>query len=113
MKAFEINEDFNRNFVVSLALHVALILFAFLGGKVVTNLFKNSDVEIIRSSVRVDVVGMPKFTIKELRELQKKISTSPQETEQGAVEKTKLKDDDAPDVIKKNDLVIQEAPFHD
>ncbi|MGE3610536.1 MAG: TonB family protein [Bacteriovoracaceae bacterium] len=82
------------------------MFLAFTGGEVVKRIFKNEDVEIIRASVRVDVVGMPKFTIQELKEMQKS-PTAPVEPEvaKGVKEVTKV---EAADVIKKDDLVIEE-----
>ncbi|HXH76025.1 MAG TPA: TonB family protein [Bacteriovoracaceae bacterium] len=108
MKGFEIDQNFNRNFMISLGIHGALILAAYLGGQIVLNVFKNNDVEIIRASVRVDVVGMPKFTIQELRDLQQNAAAVEPEVVKGEVEPEKPKVEEAPDVIKKGDIVIQE-----
>jgi colicin import membrane protein len=109
MKGLEIDDNFNRNFLISLGTHGAVALLAFLGGQVVMKVFKNNDIEIIRSAVRVDVVGMPKFTLQELRDLQKNVAPAEPEVAKGATEDTKPKEDETPDVIKKDDLVIQEA----
>lgn len=109
MKGLELDENFNRNFLISLGMHGALVLIAFMAGKVVTSVFKNNDIEIIRSSVRVDVVGMPKFTIQELKELQQNVVQVEPEVAKGATEEQKPKGEEAPDVINKDDLVIQES----
>lgn len=100
------DRDFNKNFLISFGVHAGVFLLAFLGGEVISRAFKNNDVEIIRSSVRVDVVGMPKFTIQELKKMEAQpiIEKAP-EVAKGAAEETKV---DTPDVIKKDDLVIQE-----
>lgn len=77
-----------------------------MSGEFISKAFQSKDVEIIRSSVRVDVVGMPKFTVQELKKMQAEpvIEKAP-EVVQGAKEETKTQADD---VIKKDDLVIQE-----
>jgi outer membrane biosynthesis protein TonB len=102
------DRDFTKNFLISVGVHVLLVLFAFLGSSAIMNVFKlNNNVEIIRSAVRVDVVGMPKFTIKELREMQAEPVAKPEPEPEGAKVETKAKDE-TPDVIKKDDIVIQE-----
>lgn len=100
------DRDFNRNFLISLGVHAVIFLLAFAGGEMVSKVFKSNDVEIIRSAVRVDVVGMPKFTIQELKkmEAQPVIEKVP-EVAKGTKEETKVETED---VIKKGDLVIQE-----
>jgi TonB family protein len=88
--------------------HALLILVAFFAGPAIMKVMNvNDNIEIIRSSVRVDVVGMPKFTIKELREMQSEATKA----EPAPVEKPKEEikaQDDAEDEIKKDDIVIQE-----
>lgn len=102
------DKDFYRNFLISLGAHVGLVLLAFVGGSVIVKAFKlNNNVEIIRASVRVDVVGMPKFTVKELKAMQAEPVAKPEPEARGAEVETKVKDE-TPDVIKKDDLVIQE-----
>lgn len=100
------DRDFNKNFLISCGVHALVFLLAFAGGEVVSKIFKDNDVEIIRSAVRVDVVGMPKFTIQELKkmEAQPVVEKIP-EAIKGAKEETKAETED---VIKKGDLVIQE-----
>ena len=104
METFD--RDFNKSFLVSCGLHVALLILAFLGGEIVTKVFKSNDVEIIRSAIRVDVVGMPKFTVQELKKMQSQpLPEARPETSQGAKIETKSESED---VVKKDDLVIQE-----
>ncbi len=102
------DKDFYQNFMVSLGAHLALLLLAFIAGRyVIGALSSNSNVEIIRASVRVDVVGMPKFTIKELKAMQAEPIVQPEPEASKSKEETVVKND-APDVINKNDIVIQE-----
>jgi colicin import membrane protein len=108
MSALTNDRDFLKNFMVSFGGHLALVLIAYAGGDLMLNTFRRTDVEIIRSSVRVDVVGMPKFTVQELKELQKSATPQPQEPVEvkGATEAKKV---EVADVIKENDLVIQQV----
>lgn len=101
------DRNFYKNFLISFGVHCLLFLLAFAGGEVISRSFKsNTDVEVIRSAVRVDVVGMPKFTIQELKkmEAQPVIEKAP-EVAKGKKEETVTETED---VIKKDDLVIQE-----
>lgn len=109
MKGLEIDDNFNRNFMISLGIHAGLVLLAFLSGQIILKVFKDTNVEIIRASVRVDVVGMPKFTIQELRDLQQDAAPAEPEIAKGSEVEVKPKEDEAPDVIKKGDIVIEEA----
>lgn len=100
--------SFTKKFLISCALHMCLLLLAASLGKVVSTIWKTNDIEIIRSSVRVDVVGMPKFTIQELKEMEKNAIDLPKEAESvKAPDKVDTKIE-TEDVIKKDDLVIQE-----
>lgn len=100
------DRDFSKNFLISFGVHVLFFLLAFAGGKVISKVFSNGDVEVIRSSVRVDVVGMPKFTVQELKKMQAEpVAPAEPEVAKGVKEETKT---ETPDVIKKDDLVIQE-----
>lgn len=58
------------------------------------------DLKIIQSSVRIDVVAMPKFTVQELKKM--KVS-EPVVEEKGEEVKEKAK----PDIIKPDDIVIE------
>ena len=102
------DRQFMRDFVISFGGHIGLLALAMLGGKVVSSVFKNNDVEIIKSSVRVDVVGMPKFTVQELKDMAKQVPAAVPEKVEGKKEETVAKVEDKEDVIKKDDLVIQE-----
>lgn len=106
MSSEAFDRDFNKNFLISFGVHAAFFLLAFAGGEVISRVFKNNDVEIIRSSVRIDVVGMPKFTIQELKKMEAQpIIEKVPEVAKGVKEETKTETED---VIKKDDLVIQE-----
>lgn len=106
MSTESLDRDFNKNFLVSLGAHIAFFLLAFAGGEVVSKVFRSNDVEIITSSVRVDVVGMPKFTVQELKKMQAQpIAQAEPEVAKGKKEETVTETED---VIKKDDLVIQE-----
>jgi colicin import membrane protein len=100
------DRDFSKNFLVSFGVHGLVFLLAFAGGELVSRVFHSGDVEVIRSAVRVDVVGMPKFTLQELKRMEARpVVEAKPEPAKGAPEETKA---DADDVIKKDDLVIQE-----
>lgn len=104
----ENTSSFTKNFLISFGVHLGLLALAATAGKFVGSIFQDKGVEIIRSSVRVDVVGMPKFTVQELKEMEKQAVELPKETQAvkspDKVEATK----ETEDVIKKDDLVIQE-----
>ena len=99
-------DDFNKNFLISLGLHAILVLVAYFGGMAISKIFKDENLEVMRSSVRVDVVGMPKFTVQELKAMQNDVP-APKEPEVAVGKKEEAKPEVA-DVIKKDDLVIQE-----
>ncbi len=109
MVDIESNSTFTKKFLISCAVHGCLLLLAATVGKFVGTIWKTNDIEIIRSSVRVDVVGMPKFTVQELKEMERNAVDLPKEPEAvkspDKVEAVK----EADDVINKDDLVIQEA----
>lgn len=109
MTGSSLDRDFNRNFLISLGIHILVAVLAYASSTLMIKFFKNQDVEIIRSSVRVDVVGMPKFTIQELRNMQKEaLPEKPIEPKEIKGSKSESKAE-ADDVIKKGDIVIQEA----
>ena len=101
------DRNFAKNFLISCGAHVLLLIIAFLAGTTIAKIFDNGNVEIIQAAVRVDVVGMPKFTIKELREMQAAPVAKAEPEPQGAKVETKV-EDETPDEIKKDDLVIEE-----
>lgn len=99
-------DDFNKNFILSLVVHTIFFLFAFFGGRIISETFKNNDIEIIQAAVRVDVVGMPKFTYQELKKMEPPPAVKEViEKNIGEKEAAKTESDD---IIKKGDLVIQE-----
>ncbi len=109
MVDIESNSSFTKKFLISCALHACLLLLAATVGKMVATIWKTNDIEIIRSSVRVDIVGMPKFTIQELKEMEKNAVDLPKEPEAvKSPDKVEAKPE-TEDVIKKDDLVIEEA----
>tara|TARA_Y100000780_G_scaffold232595_1_gene268710 strand:+ start:12830 stop:13621 length:792 start_codon:yes stop_codon:yes gene_type:complete len=66
------NDSLGKFFSLALSAHVLLAAFAYLISFVFNfQLFesKNKNADVIQSSVRVDVVGMPKFTVQELKNL--------------------------------------------
>ena len=105
-------QKFWKNLGLSLVGHGLFILIALLVGKLSFSLFGgNEKIEIIRAAVRVDVVGMPKYTLQELKEIQKKIADDPiqpAEASKGAQEPVAKKEEPKEDVIKEGDLVIKE-----
>ncbi len=109
MELFQEDLQFKKNFIISLGLHTLFLALSLLGGKIVSSVFRNNDVEIIKSAVRVDVVGMPKFTVKELREMQKNVPSPKVETPKSVEGSTKVENKEIADVVKKDDLVIQEV----
>jgi len=100
-------DEFLRNLIISFGLHLGLLLLALGAGKIVHKIFKSNDVEIIRSAIRVDVIGMPKFTVQELKKMEA-TEVPPVEKVEAKGEKEEIKpSSDADDVIKKDDLVIE------
>jgi colicin import membrane protein len=66
-----ISDDFKSSFMLAIALHLFLIMIAFIAGRVIYKTMKpDAAMEIMRASVRVDVVGMPKMTLQELKEME-------------------------------------------
>ncbi len=109
MTDVESNSSFTKKFLISCVAHLCLLGMAAMAGKVIGSIWKNNDIEVIRSSVRVDVVGMPKFTVQELKEMEKNAVDLPKEPEAvKSPDKVEAKPE-TEDVIKKDDLVIQEA----
>ncbi len=104
----ETNSSFTRNFLISFGVHLGLLALAATAGKFVGSIFTDNGVEIIRSSVRVDVVGMPKFTIQELKDMEKQAVDLPKEPEAVKAPDKVEATAETPDEIKKDDLVIQE-----
>lgn len=67
-------DNLKKSLALAIGVHVFLIVFAFLFQTFLgIDWFKNKssikEIEIIQSSVRVDVVAMPKFTVQELKKM--------------------------------------------
>ena len=60
---------FNEGLIQAVLLHVVLVLLFSILGSVKKMFTSPVEINIIQSSVRVDVIGMPKFTIQELKEM--------------------------------------------
>lgn len=107
MNSATADREFTKSFLISCGVHVLLALMAYFAGASIAKIFNsNENVEIIHSAVRVDVVGMPKFTVKELKVMQAEPVAKPEPEPEGA--KVETKKEEAPDVIKKDDIVVQE-----
>ena len=70
-----IDDNFNRFVSQALITHIGIVLFAIIIQKFIGFEFFKIDpsekkINIIQSSVRVDVVAMPKFTVQELKSMQ-------------------------------------------
>ena len=66
------NDPLGKFFSLALGAHILLAMIAYIISFVFNFQFfesKNKNAEIIQSAVRVDVVGMPKFTVQELKNL--------------------------------------------
>lgn len=97
------SDEFKSSIMLAVALHLFLIMIAVIVGRVVQNKFQpDAAMEILRASVRVDVVGMPKYTLQELKAMELP-SESPSETP-APQEATKTEVTEAPP--KPDDLVI-------
>lgn len=98
-------DRFNRYFVIAIAFHILLIVLGIGVTRLMElDIFKiksePTNLEIIQSSVRIDVVAMPKFTVQELKKMK---VTEPVIEEKGEEVKEKAKED----VIKPDDIVIE------
>lgn len=109
----DLDTDIRKSFAISFGAHVLLLFSAILVTKFLIgpSSKRNLEIEIIQSSVRVDVVGMPKFTVQELKEMQKNAAPAepeakPQEAAPQVAETPK--EEVKEDVIKENDLVVEE-----
>ncbi len=99
------DDEFKSGLMLALALHVLLLMVAFIVGRIVfpTGSAKGAALEVLKASVRVDVVGMPKMTLQELRQLQ---ATPAASKEPEPVKEAKAEPAEAPP--KPDDVVIQE-----
>lgn len=101
------SDDFKSGLMLSVALHVFLVILAFIVARILTpSSPKDAALEILKASVRVDVVGMPKMTIQELKALQADMPKTPPAVEEKPLQETKTETVEAPP--KPDDVVIQE-----
>lgn len=108
-----LEEDIKKSFLISFSVHALIVVLAILLTTFVMGpgTKRSHEIEIIQSSVRVDVVGMPKFTVQELKEMQKNAAPAepdakPQEAAPTVADAPK--EEVKEDVIKEGDLVIEE-----
>jgi len=95
----EFSDDFKSSVMLATALHLLIVLIGFIFSLVLKPSNDDAALELLKSSVRVDIVGMPKMTIEELKKLDlpseipaepKAEAPAPQEAEV----KTEIKPDD-------------------
>lgn len=99
-------DDFKSGLMLSIALHIFLLIIAFIVARIlVPSTPKDAALEILKASVRVDVVGMPKMTIQELKALQAEMPKATPEV--APVKETKTEAAEAPP--KPDDVVMPEA----
>lgn len=102
-----LSDDFKSGLMLSIALHLFLVIIAFIVARIlVPSTPKDAALEILRASVRVDVVGMPKMTIQELKALQADMPKTPATPEATPLKEAKTEVAEAPP--KPDDVVIQE-----
>lgn len=101
------SDDFKSGLMLSVALHIFLLIIAFIVARIlVPSSPKDAALEMMKASVRVDVVGMPKMTVQELRELQANIPKNPPAAEVKPAEEKKPEVTEAPP--KPDDVVMPE-----
>lgn len=88
--------------MLAVAFHLALVLFGFVFSLFLKPNTDDGALEILKASVRVDIVGMPKMTIAELRKLDlpSEVPTEPQ------AEAAKPKEVETQAEIKPDDIVL-------
>lgn len=104
--SFGVEDKFNKYLSLAVIFHAGILLFIFTLNTVLKlDLFRKDEVpknlKLIQSSVRVDIVAMPKFTVQEL----KKMKVAPVAKEV----KAEVSKKEAEDVIKPGDVVIKKA----
>lgn len=113
-----LEQDIKKSFLISFGAHTLLLFLAVMTTKFLVGPSekRNLEIEIIQSSVRVDVVGMPKFTVQELKEMQRNAAPIEPEAKPEAaapkvseVAKVEVKED----IIKEGDLVIEQQKKKD
>ncbi len=96
------SDDFKSGFMLALALHIFVVLLAFIAGRLLQNRSHDDALAVLKASVRVDVVGMPKLTLQELRAMEASVE-APKEDAQPAAE---VKPTAAEAPPKPDDLVL-------
>ena len=81
IEVIQTKDNLNKYLSIAIVLHLAVIIMTLLF-KLITGLSffeseKKKEIEVIQAAVRVDIVGMPKFTLQELKKM---------DLEQGRVE---------------------------
>lgn len=67
---YQNNNQFQKSFIKALLAHILLVVLFYLSGVLNLNIF-HKEIEIeenIQSAVKVDIVGMPKLTVQELKQ---------------------------------------------
>lgn len=96
------SDDFKSSLMLAIALHLFLIMSAFIVGRIILKFVDPEPaIEIIQASVRVDVVGMPKMTLQELKALE---SLPEQAKDAKPVEAAKVEEAQVP--VKPDDVVM-------
>jgi colicin import membrane protein len=101
-----LDDQFKSNLMLAIGIHLAFIIIFFLFSRQILNVISKtdtSDLELIKASVKVDVVAMPKFTIQELKKLDD-VPKVEEEASKKEVEPVAVQNEVAP-VINKDDLV--------
>jgi colicin import membrane protein len=97
------NDEFKSSIMLALALHCCVLMVAFIVAKIlIPTSPPDAALEILKASVRVDVVGMPKMTIAELRSLQ--AEATPPKADPQPSQATKAETVEAPP--KPDDIVL-------
>jgi TonB family protein len=105
--SLNINDKFEKYLSLALGFHGALIAVGFglsflLGLSLFSKSPLNKKLNVIQSSVRVDVVAMPKFTVQELKKM--KVQAPTPEVKGEDISKKV-----AEDIIKPDDIVIKKV----
>ena len=106
-----VDRSIKRLFIFSCLGHLGLVIFFFVGEKlnlISLSVLEKENIRLAQASVRVDVVAMPKFTIKELKAMaeQEEVAPAPSEDNNVAkVEEEKDKGDEYLQEKKKQDFM--------
>lgn len=98
------NKDFFKKFWIVFGIHFLLFILGYFAdfSSLFSHKLDQDTAKMLKSSVRVDVVGMPKYTFQELKELEKAYA------DQGDAEKD-IKEKTKPDVINDDDIAIEKT----